>query len=56
MGLFDLTPYGLPAAVWSAIYMLIAAPFLLPRGAGIKGAKKLFRKLSRRGAGTGRSF
>ena len=30
--------------------MLLAAPFLLPRGVGVKGAKKLLRTLRRRGA------
>lgn len=28
--------------------MLIAAPFLLPRGAGVRGARKLWRRLRRR--------
>lgn len=34
--------------MWAAIYMLIAAPFLLPRGAGVRGARKLWRRLRRR--------
>ena len=33
--------------------MVLAGPFLLPRGAGVKGAKKLFRRLRRRGAEDG---
>lgn len=48
--LFLPSPPPFPRA---AIYMLIAGPFLLPRGAGVKGAKKLFRRLRRRGADDG---
>lgn len=33
--------------------MLLAGPFLLPRGAGVKGAKKLYRRLRRRGGEEG---
>lgn len=33
--------------------MLIAAPFLLPRGAGARGAQRLWAKLRRRGEGSG---
>ncbi|PRW20813.1 Receptor of activated kinase C component of 40S small ribosomal subunit isoform A [Chlorella sorokiniana] len=50
INLFSLSPYGIPVSVWAAVYMLLAGPFLLPRGAGVKGAKKLFRRLRRRSA------
>jgi hypothetical protein len=33
--------------------MLLAAPFLLPRGAGVKGAKKFYRNLRRKGQAAG---
>lgn len=33
----------------TAIYMLLAGPFLLPRGAGVRGARKFFNWLRRKG-------
>lgn len=38
--LFGLTPYGLPNTIWGIIYIMLAAPFLLPEGAG----KRLYRR------------
>lgn len=35
--------------------MVLAAPFLLPQGAGVKGAKKLYRRLRRRSVEEGES-
>ncbi|KAL4441024.1 hypothetical protein ABPG77_010455 [Micractinium sp. CCAP 211/92] len=49
ISLFDLSPYGLPVSVWASIYMLLFAPFLLPRGVGAKGAKRLLRRLRNKG-------
>lgn len=49
ISLFDLSPYGLPVSVWASIYMVLVAPFLLPRGAGAKGAKRLLRRLRNKG-------
>ena len=53
ISLFSLSPYGVPVSVWAAIYMLVAAPFLLPRGAGARGARRLWNKLRRRGEDEG---
>lgn len=48
------TPHPLPfLGLRAAVYMLLAGPFLLPRGAGVKGAKKLYRRLRRRGGEEG---
>lgn len=48
IALFDITPYGLPNVIWGIMYLMIAAPFLLPGGAGKSIFKKYKRALSRK--------
>ncbi|GAB4819177.1 hypothetical protein N2152v2_006223 [Parachlorella kessleri] len=47
ISMFDITPYGIPNAIWGIIYVVLAAPFLLNDGAGKRvfaSLKKSFRK------------
>lgn len=41
--LFGVTPYGLPNTFWGIIYIVVAAPFLLTGGAGMKVYRRMGR-------------
>jgi di/tricarboxylate transporter len=43
IGLFGITPYGIPNVIWGIIYIVYTAPFLLTGGAG----RKVFGKYAR---------
>ncbi|EFN59045.1 hypothetical protein CHLNCDRAFT_56692 [Chlorella variabilis] len=49
--LFGIAPYGIPNTFWGIIYIVLAAPFLLTGGAGMKVYKRMGRALSRKAQG-----
>jgi Trk K+ transport system NAD-binding subunit len=46
INLFGIAPYGIPNVLWGIIYIVLAAPFLLNGGAGLKVYKRIGRVLS----------
>ncbi|KAL4432402.1 hypothetical protein ABPG77_001701 [Micractinium sp. CCAP 211/92] len=48
--LFGVAPYGIPNTFWGIIYIVLAAPFLLTGGAGMKVYRRMGRAFRRSGA------
>lgn len=51
IALFGVTPYGLPQTIWGIIYIMLASPFLLTGGAGVKVFQKYKNIVSKKNSG-----